>query len=393
MKSKLFAVVVLLAAVCFGYQCAWSQVDTGSISGTVEDSTGAVIPGASVTVTSAATGVEKTVQSGSEGQYLVQGLTPGFYDVTVTSGNFAAFTSRAEVTVGGKVTVDAKLSVTTQTTTVEVVGEGGAAVNTQTQELSQLVDTTQMSQLPSLNRNPYDFVALSGNVSNGDITSNGGAPNPATTVGQSITGYGVGFSINGQRETGTEILLDGVENVGVFSDTAGQPVPADSIREFSIITNNFGPEYGRASGGIVNVGSKSGTNDIHADAFEYNRLSAYTANTFETSRMMSRKARTCVTNLDTMRAPRSLRTSFSRFSPSSLYAYAATRSRRRKSSIRVHHLAALEHAELFSELALALTFFRHGNVPQASWRRKRDFGEPLPLINGIDGRFTFAAGI
>lgn len=280
MKNRLFVVMVLLAAVFFGYQLAWSQVDTGSIAGTVADSTGAVIPGANVTVKSVATGVERTVQSGSEGQYAVQGLTPGFYDVTVSSGNFATFTSRAEVTVGGKVTVDAKLSLTTQTTTVEVVGEGGAGVNTQTQELSQLVDTTQMAQLPSLNRDPYDFVALSGNVSNGDITSNGGAPNPVVTVGQSITGYGVGYSINGQRETGTEILLDGVENIGVFADTAGQPVPADSIREFSIITNNFGPEYGRASGGVVNVGSKSGTNQIHGDAFDYNRLSAYTANTF-----------------------------------------------------------------------------------------------------------------
>ncbi len=93
----------------------------------------------------------------------------------------------------------------------------------------------------------------------------------------------MGYSINGQRETGTEILLDGVENETIFSVAVGTGIPADSIREFSVLTNNFGAEYGRASGGVVNVASKSGTNEIHGSAFEYNRLSAYTANTYGNS--------------------------------------------------------------------------------------------------------------
>jgi len=279
--KRLFLVFGLLLAMAgLGSQPAWSQTETGSITGVVTDSTGAVIPGATVTAKSNATGATRTVTSGTTGRYLIQALLPGVYTVTVTSGSFQPFKSQAEVTVGGNVTLDAQLSLSGTTTTVEVVGAGGTTVNTQSQELSQLVGTTQMAQLPSLNRDPYDFVALAGNISNGDNTSNGGAPNAAQTVGQSITGYGVGYSINGQRSTGTEILLDGVENVGVFSLIAGQPVPADSIQEFSIITNNFGPEYGRASGGIVNVDSKRGTNSIHGDAFEFNRLSAYTANTF-----------------------------------------------------------------------------------------------------------------
>src|SRR5579862_4850826 len=269
--------IMVMALTCLP---AWSQSETGSITGVVTDTTGAVIPGATVTAKGLATGTTRTVQSGSTGRYLIQNLIPGVYDLSVSSGSFQPFKSRAEVTIGGTTTLDAQLSLSGTTTTVEVVGAGGTTVNTQTQELSQLVGPTQMANLPSLNRDPYDFVALSGNVSNGDLTSNGGAPNAATTVGQSITGYGVGFSIDGQRETGTEILLDGVENVGVFSLIAGQPVPADSIQEFSIITNNFGAEFGRASGGIVNVESKHGTNDIHGDAFEYNRLSAYTANTY-----------------------------------------------------------------------------------------------------------------
>ena len=179
------------------------------------------------------------------------------------------------------VTLDARLSVSNQTETVEVVAAGGTAVNTQTQELSQVVNTQQIAALPSLTRNAYDFVALSGNVSSGDITANGGSPNGSgASVGTTATGRGVGYSLNGQRESGTEILLDGVENVQIFSYSVGQPVPVDTVQEYSIITNNFSTEYGRASGGVVNVSSKSGTNDFHGSAWEFNRLSAYTANTF-----------------------------------------------------------------------------------------------------------------
>jgi hypothetical protein len=95
-----------------------------------------------------------------------------------------------------------------------------------------------------------------------------------------LSARGVGYSINGQREASTEILLDGVENIGIFTVVAGQTIPVDAIQEFSIITNNFGAEFGRASGGIVNVDTKSGTNDIHGSLYEYNRLSALTSNTY-----------------------------------------------------------------------------------------------------------------
>ncbi len=282
MRNKLFALMVLLVAIFVGYQYAWSQAEAGSLAGTVTDTTGAVIPGATVVAKSVATSAVRTVQTGGEGQYTIPALEPGIYEVTVTSQNFAPFTSRVEVTVGGKVTLDAQLAVGKATTVVEVVGQGGAVVNTQTQELSQVVNTEQMANLPSLTRNPYDFVALSGGISNGDQTSNGGSPNMSgSSTGQSISGDGVGYSINGQREAGTEILLDGVENETIFSVAVGTGIPTDSIREFSVLTNNFGAEYGRASGGIVNVASKSGTNEIHGSAWEYNRLSAYTANTFE----------------------------------------------------------------------------------------------------------------
>src|SRR6266498_590795 len=129
-----------------------------------------------------------------------------------------------------------------------------------------------MAELPSLTRNPYDFVAISGNVSSGDRTATGGD--------QDTTGRGVGYALNGQRTSGTEVLLDGVENLDLFTATTGEQVPLDSVQEYRVITNNFDSQYGRASGGVVNVTTRSGSNDFHGSAWEFNRLAAYTANTY-----------------------------------------------------------------------------------------------------------------
>ena len=269
----LFAVLSVCGVV------ASAQVETGQIAGTVLDQSGAALPGATVAVQNVGTNYVRNAVSSPTGAYLVTGLAPALYQVTINSGSFKPFSAKVEVTVGGHVSLDAKLSVSATTTEIEVVGEGGAQVNTQTQEISQVVDTRQMMQLPSLTRNPYDFVAISGNVSSGDSTS---ASSSALGVsgGQNLTDRGVGFALNGQRETGTEILLDGVENIAVFNEGVGEDVPVDATQEYSVITNNFPAEYGRAAGGVVNVTTKAGTNEIHGSAWEFNRLSAYTANTY-----------------------------------------------------------------------------------------------------------------
>jgi hypothetical protein len=127
----------LLMLVSLVATLAFAQAEAGFISGTVRDSSGAVVAGASVSVKDVSTGAERPpVQTGNIGQYTVPGLVPGVYEVTVTSGSFAPFRARAEVTVGGHATVDATLSVSKQTTKVEVKEEAaGTEVNTETQEL------------------------------------------------------------------------------------------------------------------------------------------------------------------------------------------------------------------------------------------------------------------
>ncbi|MGO9982071.1 MAG: TonB-dependent receptor domain-containing protein [Candidatus Sulfotelmatobacter sp.] len=276
----LVASLLALFLFLFGSCLAFGQSEAGSIVGSVHDATGAVITGAAVKALSVETRAERLTVTGASGQYSIPGLTPEKYEVTISNKGFQTFKSVVEVTVGGTVTVDAQLAVGQSSTVVEVSAtSAGTEVNTQTQELSQLINTQQLAQLPSLTRNPYDFVAMSGNVSNGDTTSNG-ATMSSGGGGQELSSRGVGFSINGQRESGTEILLDGVENIAIFSVGIGENVPIDGVQEYSIVTNNFAAEYGRASGGVVNVTTKSGTNAFHGSVWEFNRLSAYTANTY-----------------------------------------------------------------------------------------------------------------
>ena len=280
---SIFSKIILLVGVfVFGLsianQRAFAQ-ETGDIAGTVTDTTGAVLPNATVTIRNLGTNAARSVTTSSSGGYVVTGLQPATYELTVQGPGFQPFTTRVEVTVAAKVTVDAKLSVTKETTSVEVTAEGGSQANTQTQELSQIVNATEVAQMPSLTRNPYDLVALAGNVSAGDSTNSGDSRNASNGNSQNATTRGVGFNINGQRSSGTEILLDGVENISVFSDNVGVYIPQDATQEFRVQTSNYEPQYGRAAGGIVNVATKSGTNAFHGVVWEFNRLSAYTSNT------------------------------------------------------------------------------------------------------------------
>ncbi len=255
-----------------------AQLETGTVAGTVTDPTGAVVPGATISIVSATTNATRTATADNAGSFAFQAINAGVYNLTAQGTGFQPFRSRFEVTVGGRVTVDVKLAVSGTEQSVTVQGEGGATVNTQTQEVSQIVSSQQIAELPSLSRNPYDFVTISGNISSGDKVTSSGAT--SSTGDQNDTTRGVGFSLNGQRSTGTEILLDGVENNDTYvTGPALSTIPIDSVQEYRVITSNFGPEYGRASGGVVNIITKSGTNTLHGSAWEFNRLSAYTANT------------------------------------------------------------------------------------------------------------------
>ena len=260
--ASLLAVFLLLS---LGLASAFAQTETGQITVKAADPSGAVVAGATVTVKSVGTGAERTTTTNEEGVATITNLQSGVYDVTVTGSGFAPFKQQAQVTVGARVNIDAALSATAKGESITVVaGEGGVEINTQTQELSDVVSGKQITELPTLTRNPYDLVGISGNVSPADPS-----------------GRGTGFAINGQRAASTNILLDGGENVDTFTAVVGQSIPLDAVQEFRIITSNFSAEYGRASGGIVNVATKAGSNAFHGSLYEFNRVSALASNDFD----------------------------------------------------------------------------------------------------------------
>ncbi len=241
----------------------WGQAETGSINGTVSDSTGAVIPNAKVVAKSVGTGQERAVTTDDRGFYNISNLMPGMYSVTVEAANLAKKEIRAQVSVGGRVEVNVVLTVGVTSTVIEVVGEGGVNVNTETATIGTVITSQDIQQLPTLNRNPYTFAAFVGTASDGDPS-----------------GRGVGVSFNGLRSAGTNVLLNGAANNDEFIASVGQTVPLDSVQEYSVLTNNFTSEFGRATSAVVNLVTKNGTNEFHGSAYEYNRVSALSTQAF-----------------------------------------------------------------------------------------------------------------
>ena len=261
------AFVFLALALLFVFHISTlAQTETGQITGTVTDATGAVVSGAKVTARSVNTGLTRDTTTNSAGLYTISGLKPDLYEVTVESAGFQKYSRRQEVAVGSYNDVSAQLTLGSAAETVEVSGSGqDVTVNTENQTLSETISGRDIELLPtSPTRNPYALVGTSGNVTEDNSSMRG-----------------AGYAINGLRSASTDILLDGSENVDSFTAGVGQTVPLDSVQEFTVLTNNFTAEFGRASGGVVNLVTKSGTNSLHGSAYEYNRLSALSANTFQ----------------------------------------------------------------------------------------------------------------
>ncbi len=255
---------ILLAAATFTFP-VFAQQEAGQINGVVRDPNEAVIPGATVTARNTATNAVRTVTTDDDGNYLVPNLQPGTYEVTASKQGFEDARETVQVTVGGRITVSLQAGVQTQAVTVDVTSGGDAQINTTDQQISTTVTGKQIQELPVLNRNPYSLITLSGNISEADPTGRGA----------------MGVAINGQRAASTNVLLDGGENNDIFRASIAQTTPLESVGEFQVITSNFSAEYGRASGGIVNVSTRSGSNHFNGNVFAFNRNSALGANSFD----------------------------------------------------------------------------------------------------------------
>jgi Carboxypeptidase regulatory-like domain len=257
--SKHFATLRILVVLLVGLAMPFLlRAQTATVSGTVTDPTGAYVSDATVTATNLATAAERTTTSTSTGFYGLPTLAPGVYTISFTKSGFKTVKFETlTLTVDQVLTLDCKFEVGSLSATVEVSSSAVAQINTETPTLSNVVEHNQIVDLPLILRDPYQLVLLSPGVTQSD-------------------GLG-GVSVNGGRERNNNFLLDGSDNNdadvpgGLGGLTSQNP---DSTEEFRVLTNNFAPEYGRNNGAIIDVITRSGTNDFHGNLFYFGRWDA-----------------------------------------------------------------------------------------------------------------------
>jgi hypothetical protein len=250
-------------------RAAFAQFDTGSLVGVIEDSSGAVVPGATVSAVNKATGVVYTGVSGDSGEYEIPNLHTGMYKVTCERAGFStAIADNVLVSISVRQRIDLVLKVgTAQATTVEV-SDVSLQIDTENSERDQTVSGYQTEALPLVSRNFSDLLGL--------VTGSRQAPTAATTSSISSLVRAGAYNVNGQRSMFNNYLLDGMDNNAYGESNQGFDnqiiaIPPDSVAQFNVVTNNESAEYGRSSGATVNVASASGTNNFHAIAYEFVR--------------------------------------------------------------------------------------------------------------------------
>jgi outer membrane receptor protein involved in Fe transport len=264
----------IVALLCVFAVAAFAQSTTfGAIGGTVMDKTKAVIPNAKVTVTNTGTGAVSTTESDSFGSFRVVNLDPGTYTVSVQAPSFAAYKATGVIVEVGRITqLEAALAPGSQAESVEVTSEL-PTVNTIQQDFSSNINQTAINNLPTNGRRWSNFVLL----------TPGATPDGGFGL---ISFRGISGLLNNNTVDG------GDNNQALFSEERGRTrisytVSQSSIREFQVNTSNYSAEYGRAAGGVVNSVTKSGTNNIHGEAFYYIRDNTLGATNPFTTRTIS----------------------------------------------------------------------------------------------------------
>jgi hypothetical protein len=253
---------------------------SGTIAGTVADPTGANVAGAKITAIASATGLTRSAVSGDGGEYLFPLLPVGVYSISVDKPGFKRFEQRGiEVKADSTASVDVSLQLGSATETV-TVDANAQMVETRSGTLSQVVSAMKIVDLPLNGRNAAALVLLSPGTADLNTSSAGNARGSGDVIqGASYPGA-QSITSNGARSDGINYHLDGGSNVDHYTNV-NNPFPnPDALAEFSVQTNNYSAEFGRASGAVVNVITKSGTNEFHGDMFEFLRNGALNARNF-----------------------------------------------------------------------------------------------------------------
>ena len=258
----------------FSQAPAPAQETTGDILGTVVDDTGAIVPDATVTVVSLQTHETHVVKSSGGGDFVVNLLNPGAYSVLATANGFKSFSVPSiTLAAGDRTRVNVTLSIgsTTETVTVEAVA---SELHTDSSVLSHTIDEKQTQDLPLNGRNFVQLVQLAPGVNEG--------PPDSLTNGSKLDDrrQSASISVNGQSDILNNEMIDGADNNERLIGTVAVRPSLEAISEISVQTNTYTAEVGRTGGGIVNIITKSGSNQFHGSAFEFFRNDIFDTSTF-----------------------------------------------------------------------------------------------------------------
>jgi hypothetical protein len=266
-------VMVAFAILCLFGASRLSAQDTGYISGTVTDKSGAAIANATVTIANASGSSTQTTTTNADGAYVVAGLPGGTYNLTVMATGFQKYTANGVVLdVAQKIRIDVPLTVGSVSEEVVVTGESVAQVETASSEIGTTISGKQVNQLELNGRNFTQLVTLTPGVVSQTNQDEG-------TVG--VNGN-VAFSMNGGRTEYNNWELDGGDNMDNGSNSTLNVYPnIEAIAEFKVLTSTYGAQYGRNGSGTIEVETKSGGNTFHGSAFEYLRNDMFNARPWE----------------------------------------------------------------------------------------------------------------
>ena len=261
----------VLTGLCLLMSIPGHADSTGTIFGSVLDSSGAVVPGASVTVKSEGTGLERQTLANASGEYLFDGLAIGTYTIGGSNTGFKTYVQHGIVlNVDQKVRTDIHLEVGNTVDTV-TVSAAPSLIDTRSGTIANVVTSAQVTNLPLNGRNAQQLMALQAGVQySGGGGMQNGAVNPSVQV----------YSVAGARGNQTDYELDGGDHNDYWTGVSMATPNPDAIQEFSVQTSNIDAQYGQKAGGVVNLVMKSGTNQFHGTAYEYLRNNALNAKNY-----------------------------------------------------------------------------------------------------------------
>ena len=278
--------ITVLAILSLWSVVAMGQTNRGGISGTVADSSGAVIPGAKVTITNIGTNQGIRLTTSDSGSYAATNLEPVTYRIEVEMKGFKkAIVQSVKVDTATTAAVDVTLEPGAVETQVTVTAEA-PLLNPQSGTTGQTVTERQLQDIPLNNRSVLDLALTVPNV-----TGDAGSEDPEVTSGQPVPGFNL--SLNGGRPGSTSILADGVNNTGVGIARAVVSFTPETVQEFTVQTSAYDAQYGRTGGGVINASTKSGTNKFTGTALWYHRNPATNAQKWTTGTL--RPPTTCAT--------------------------------------------------------------------------------------------------